>query len=153
MRPSRHMLRQMAVQTLYSLYFTPAANLQELSERFCSHPERPMAQPGEQGGSPSGFAWDLVRGVWENQELLDSIISEGASRPMERIGHIEQVVLRLASYEMLTADTEMKITLSEAVILANEFADTRSRQFINGILNGISRKVQQEGLTLTALRS
>ncbi len=67
---------------------------------------------------------------------------------MDRIGRIETVILRLAGYEMLAGDAEMKIIISEAVILANEFADDRPRKFINGTLNGMSIRVQQEHLTL-----
>ncbi|MDO5536041.1 MAG: transcription antitermination factor NusB [Desulfovibrionaceae bacterium] len=158
MAQSRHSQRQTAFQTLYSLYFSPAYTLAELQDRFLSQPsEKAPAQPagdGQEEGQrmPSGFAWDLVRGVWENSARLDALIMDVANRGMERIGRIEQVVLRLASYEMLTSRAELKITLSEAVILANEFGDTRSRQFINGILNGISRKVQQDNLTLDALK-
>lgn len=156
MSHSRHAQRQIAFQTLYSLYFTPAETLPELKARFLSQPDEksPAEQPDEnqEQVEPSGFAWELVLGVWSHTGALNKLIEDVASRSLDRIGRIEQVVLRLASYEMLTAAVELKITLSEAVILANEFGDARSRQFINGILNGITRKVQEEHLTLASLR-
>ena len=182
---SRHAQRQLAFQTLYSLFFSPANNMDELKERFQftpveQSPEKPAAQDkaepapeAENDSAPkkkrknaakeeaaeapapeplrqaSGLAWELVRGVWENGTVIDKLITEVANRGMERIGRIEQVILRMASYEMMTTKAdELKIILSEAVILSNEFGDERSRQFINGILNGISRRVLDEKLTL-----
>ena len=57
----------------------------------------------------------------------------------------------MASFEMMTTKPgEIKIPLSEAVILSEEFGDARSRQFINGLLNGISRTVIENSLTLKA---
>ncbi len=182
---SRHAQRQLAFQTLYSLFFSPAKDMDELKERFQftpveQSPEKPAAQDkaepapeAENDRAPkkkrknaameeaaeapaleplrqaSGLAWELVRGVWENGTVIDKLITEVANRGMERIGRIEQVILRMASYEMMTTKAdELKIILSEAVILSNEFGDERSRQFINGILNGISRRVLDEKLTL-----
>ncbi len=150
MSQSRHQLRQTAFQVLYSLYFNPAASLDELAGRFCERPDPEHEVPRQESGHavPKGFAWDLVRGVWEHQDLLDNLITGVARRGMDRIGRIETVILRLAGYEMLAGDAEMKIIISEAVILANEFADDRPRKFINGTLNGMSVRVQQEHLTL-----
>lgn len=159
---SRHAQRQLAFQTLYSLFFTPVNELDELKKLFQftpveQSPEKTAAadkaEPAPEFPEPlrqaSGLAWELVRGVWENGAVIDKLITEVANRGMERIGRIEQVILRMASYEMMTTKAdELKIILSEAVILSNEFGDERSRQFINGILNGISRRVLDEKLTL-----
>ncbi len=157
MSQSRHQLRQTAFQVLYSLYFNPAGTLAELEERFRERPDPEDEAPGHDGEGarpePAGFAWELVRGVWEHQDELDALITEVTRRGMDRIGRIETVILRLAGYEMLTGGAEMKIVISEAVILANEFADDRPRKFINGTLNGMSVRVQQDHLTLSGARS
>lgn len=184
---SRHAQRQLAFQTLYSMYFTPVATLDELKNLFESTPdaaEKEHGQPAAHTGSApaqdaaSGtaagttdntkddtastaqpehvrkaqdLAWRIVRGVWENQSRIDALITEVANRSMSRIGRIEQVILRMASFEMMTTKPgEIKIPLSEAVILSEEFGDARSRQFINGLLNGISRTVIENSLTLKA---
>lgn len=181
---SRHAQRQLAFQTLYSMYFTPVATLEELKDLFESTPDAAETEHCQPAGSApaadassepaSGtadntrndtagtahpehvrkaqdLAWRIVRGVWENQSRIDDLITEVANRSMSRIGRIEQVILRMASFEMITTKPgEIKIPLSEAVILSEEFGDARSRQFINGLLNGISRIVLEKGMTLKA---
>ncbi len=170
---SRHAQRQLAFQTLYSMYFTPVTTLDELKKLFESTPDA-AADDAAPTGNASGtsdntrnenagtaqtehvrkagdLAWHIVRGVWENQSRIDALITEVANRSMSRIGRIEQVILRMASFEMMTTKaSEIKIPLSEAVILSEEFGDTRSRQFINGLLNGISRMVTEKNVTLNA---
>ncbi len=178
---SRHAQRQLAFQTLYSMYFTPVATLEELKNLFESTPDAAEPEHGQPathtGSEPASgeaagtkdntkkdtastalpehvrkaedLAWNIVRGVWENQSRIDALITEVANRSMSRIGRIEQVILRMASFEMMTTKPgEIKIPLSEAVILSEEFGDARSRQFINGLLNGISRMVLEKGTTL-----
>ncbi len=182
---SRHAQRQLAFQTLYSMYFTPVATLEELKALFESTPDAAETEHGQPAAGsapakdassepaagtadntknePAGnahpehvrkaqdLAWRIVRGVWENQSRIDDLITEVANRSMSRIGRIEQVILRMASFEMMTTKPgEIKIPLSEAVILSEEFGDARSRQFINGLLNGISRMVLEKGMTLKA---
>lgn len=182
---SRHAQRQLAFQTLYSMYFTPVATLEELKDLFESTPDAAETEHGQPaaGSAPAqdassepasgtadntksgtagtahpdhirkaqDLAWRIVRGVWENQSRIDDLITEVANRSMSRIGRIEQVILRMASFEMMTTKPgEIKIPLSEAVILSEEFGDARSRQFINGLLNGISRMVLEKGMTLKA---
>ncbi len=169
---SRHAQRQLAFQTLYSMYFTQVATLDELKKLFESTPDAAADDAARTGNASAAdntknesadtamhehvrkagdLAWHIVRGVWENQSRIDALITEVANRSMSRIGRIEQVILRMASFEMMTTKaSEIKIPLSEAVILSEEFGDARSRQFINGLLNGISRMVTEKNVTLNA---
>ena len=48
------------------------------------------------------------------------------------------LVLRLAIYEMLYVDdVPAKVALDEALQLAKEFSDDKSRRFINGVLSNL----------------
>ncbi len=101
---------------------------------------------------PSGLAWDIVRGVWEHEARLDALIARHSSRPLERVGRIELVILRMGAYELLAPEkVDAKIILSEAIILAHDFGDDNAYQFINGILHSISSRAAGEKLTLASL--
>lgn len=109
--------------------------------------EAPMAPE-----KPSGLAWDIVRGVWEHEAKLDALIARHSSRPLERVGRIELVILRMGAYELLAPENvDAKIILSEAIILAHDFGDDNAYQFINGILHSISSRAAGEKLTLASL--
>lgn len=98
---------------------------------------------------PEGFGWELVRGVWEHRERLDSIISDFSRRGLDRIGRTELVILRLGAWELLQPEAiDARIILSEAIILAHDFGDENSYQFINGILHSIATAVAEKKLAL-----
>lgn len=101
---------------------------------------------------PSGLAWDIVRGVWENAAKLDALIASHSSRALDRVGRTELVILRMGTYELLAPENvDAKIILSEAIILAHDFGDDNAYQFINGILHSVSSRVAREKLTLGSL--
>ena len=172
----RHNHREIAFQVLYSLYFRNAETLSELQDLFLScldaarDPETrdarevKDAKPVKEGKSeseapaprperkPEGFGWQLVRGVWEKQDRLDSIIAEFARRGLDRIGRTELVILRLGVFELLQPEAiDSRIILSEAIILAHDFGDENSYQFINGILHSIANAVEEGKLSPASL--
>ncbi len=179
---TRHAQREIAFQVLYSLYFTRAASLEDLQERFVTivrtaedeardgvkdkgHKDRAQkagadaeaaAQAGQAFSIPKtlDFAWKLVRGVWEFQDALDQLVQKNASRSLDRIGRVELVILRMGTYELLTSRaTDPKITLSESIILAQDFGEPASHQFINGILHSTATMIQQDNLNLLSLQA
>lgn len=176
---TRHAQREIAFQVLYSLYFTRAASLEDLQERFVTivrtaedeakdgmkdkgHKDRDQKTEADAGTDapqafsiPKGldFAWKLVRGVWEFQDALDRLVQKNASRSLDRIGRVELVILRMGTYELLTSRaTDPKITLSESIILAQDFGEPASHQFINGILHSTATMIQQDNLSLLSLQ-
>ena len=101
---------------------------------------------------PSGLAWDIVRGVWENQSGLDALLARHSSRALERVGRTELVILRMGAWELLAPESvDARIILSEAIILAHDFGDDNAYQFINGILHSVSSRVAEEKLSLNSL--
>lgn len=163
----RHNHRETAFQVLYSLYFRDAEDLAQLEALFLScldaareQAARPAARPEANAGEneagqskpvrkAEGFGWKLVRGVWENRERLDRIIGDFARRGIDRIGRTELVILRLGAWELLQPEPiDSRIILSEAIILAHDFGDENSYQFINGILHSISTAIAEKKLSL-----
>ena len=57
---------------------------------------------------------------------------------LARLNKTDLLVLRLAIYEMLYVDdVPAKVALDEALQLAKEFSDDKSRRFINGVLSNL----------------
>lgn len=84
----------------------------------------------------------LALDVAEHVADLDAAIAEAVEhwRP-ERVGLIEQNILRLALRELERGATPAKVVISEAVRLAHWFAGDRAPGFVNGVLDALARRV------------
>lgn len=88
------------------------------------------------------FASELCQGVVEHRETIDEAI-EGASEKwrVRRMSRVDRNILRIATFELLLCpETPAKVAINEALELAKQFGATESRQFINGVLDRISRR-------------
>ena len=95
--------------------------------------------PSDFSAQPEGFAWELVRGAWQNQVELDGLITDFSQNwRLDRMGKVELALLRLAAYELLYRDdVPGKVVINEAIELSKIFGDDSSRSFVNGILDAI----------------
>ena len=135
--------RALAFQVLYSLAFTPAKDLRDVARAFNKAPEQGDA-PSEKTGPPQGFAWELVEGVWTNQDELDKhLASFSQNWRIERMGKVEITLLRLALFEIIfRGDIPPKVAINEAVELSKQFGDDGSRGFVNGILDAAAKALE-----------
>ena len=94
--------------------------------------------------SAAAFADNLVRGVLENRDEIDKIISRFApSWPVSQMATIERNILRLALYEIMMDDeTPPKVVINEAVDLARTFGSEASPKFVNGVLGSVMETVK-----------
>jgi N utilization substance protein B len=83
----------------------------------------------------------VVLDVAQHVTELDAAIAEAVEhwRP-ERIGVIEQCILRLALRELVRGETPPKVAISEAVRLARWFAGAKAPGFVNGVLDALARR-------------
>lgn len=150
---SQHRERILAVLALYGLSYTPAQNEQELTNIFQISALLKKREDKEEKGKgcievevepkqPEGFAWELTRGVWQQQEELNKTIDRFSDHwSLERIGHMERILLQLALYEIIHKRTPSKIIISESMKLADEFGAGKAKSFINGILDAAAREI------------
>ena len=89
-----------------------------------------------------GYADSIVKGVGDNLEAIDGMISKYAHGwSISRMPRVDLSILRNAVYElMFTEDIPQAVTINEAVELAKIFCDDKSPGFINGILGKIARE-------------
>lgn len=123
---------------LYSLIFSSVTTLEDLQKSYMDYPARPEEEnDAEEAENPSGFAWDLVHGVWSRRAEIDALIETYSQNwRIDRIGHIELTILRLAMFEIFfRKDVAPRIVISEALDLSTSFGELSAKKFINGILD------------------
>ena len=116
------------MQVLFSLDFNPLTPDQALALFW----KNQLADEKSQR-----FTGELVRGVRENQEQLDTIIRQHAANwNLQRINAVDRNILRVALFEMQhRPDIPPIVSINEAVDLAKRFSGDESGKFINGILD------------------
>jgi len=83
------------------------------------------------------FATQLVTGVQTHHVELDALIGTYARNwTIDRMPTVDRNILRQSVYELLwVTDIPAKVTVDEALLLARSFADDKTRQVVNGVLD------------------
>ena len=95
-----------------------------------------------------GFADDLYRVAERREKEIDGLIQQHAQNwRLERMAGVDRNLLRMAVAEMLGYPaTPAPIIISEALEIARRYAAPESVQFLNGVLDAISRTVLKNRL-------
>lgn len=138
----RHRAREAALQMLYQ-WEVGRLSMSEVRSTFWSHDDESEEPLGPELRT---FAMGLAEGVSVNVEQLDPMIAEAAEHwRIERMNVMDRLILRLALYEFLhERETHAKVIINEALELARSFSGDEAVRFINGILDGIRRKLGRE---------
>jgi transcription antitermination protein NusB len=134
----RRRSRELAMQVLFQGEFERDLNVEQglalYRESFDSEPEI------------WDFAKNLIRGVFQNKEVIDSKIQSHSSHwKLDRMSIVDRNVLRIATYEMmyLTGEVPRNVVMNEAIEVAKKFGATDSSSFVNGILDQVSKSLEQ----------
>ncbi len=132
----RHRARERALQALYEWEATRRP-LDVLLRRFWS--VRP-----EDSERVVEFAERLVRGTVAEIECIDEAIARQAEHwRLERMGQVDRNILRLGAYELLhEPETPPAVVIDEAIELAKRYSGDQAGHFVNGILDGIRRRLE-----------
>ncbi len=106
--------RSLAFQILYAISFASVQSIDDVRRAFCQSPDFQESNID----NPSGFAWELVSGVWRNSQSIDEIITQFSHNwRIDRLGRIELTVLRMGIFEMLyRSDIPTKVAINEAFL-------------------------------------
>lgn len=132
---NRHKIREYALQTLFAVDANPDVDQQALMASL-------VASPGKETALPA-YLLKLVNGVQADLLALDELIQQHLSTDwsLNRLAKTDLVILRLALYEMLKVpEIPAKVAVDEALELAKDYSDERSRKFINGVLAAVIRQ-------------
>jgi N utilization substance protein B len=96
---------------------------------------------------PDAYAVELVRGVEDHREEVDSLIRKYADRwSLERMPVIDRNLLRMAVFELAHCpEVPVAVAISEAVELAKRYSTDDSGRFVNGMLGRIAEAVREPG--------
>ena len=91
------------------------------------------------------FAEHLFRGATQRIEELDGLIRAGVDNwRVERMAVVDRIVIRLALFELLDdPSTPAAVILDEAIELAKAFGGQESGAFVNGVADGIRRRLDR----------
>jgi transcription antitermination protein NusB len=133
---ARHAAREAAVQALYLSEIGRISPEVAVETFFAQH--LPDAEPPVRE-----FATRLVLGVHGEQAALDALIAaHSANWRVERLAVTDRIILRLGAWELRhEAETPPAVVLDEAIELARAFGTDDSPSFVNGVLDGIRRKL------------
>ncbi len=90
---------------------------------------------------PDAVSLLIVRGVADNQEVIDGLISEHADGwTLNRMPCLDRNILRMATFELLhRLDIPQAVILDEAVQLAKTFSTDDSSRYVNGVLSSVAQ--------------
>jgi N utilization substance protein B len=86
----------------------------------------------------------LLHGCVEQAAKLDELILPLLDRKLAEISPVEHAVMWIGAYELQHClDVPWRVVLNECVELAKEFGGTDGHKYVNGVLNGLARKLRE----------
>ena len=140
----RHHARAAALQALYECEIGGLTPQQALGVLHHAGPPD-VTDPGE---AEHAFVIGLVKGAMANRAGLDERIGDAAKNwRVERMAVLDRLVMRLAVEEMMShRESPPRVVISEAIGLARSYSGDEAAKFVNGVLDGVYRKLKDEGL-------
>ncbi len=137
MSPSaRRRARKLAVQALYQWQLA-GASINDIEKQF--------REDNDMKSVDVDYFCELLHQVPGQVSRLDEAISPLLDRPLDELSRIELAILRMGAYELLERqDVPFKVVINEGVDLAKTFGATDGHKYVNGILDGLARRVQQD---------
>ena len=84
------------------------------------------------------FVNEIVYGVLDHINDIDKIANKNLKDwTIDRLGQIDQAILRMGIYELCYTDTPEIVTINEAVELSKEYSDDKVKNMINAVLDNI----------------
>jgi len=95
----------------------------------------------------SGFLSELVRGISERQDDLDTMIAPALSAewPLERLEAVLRAILRAGAFELLArSDVPVRVVISEYVDIAHAFFEGSESGLVNAVLDRLGRSLRAD---------
>ena len=136
----RHRARETALQILYA-WDVGHTDVDQAANTFFTHqwvgdgPTDELKQ----------WATELARETVDRLAVIDPLIAETTERwRPERMPVLDRLILRMAVCELLRkSGTPAPVIINEALELARTFSTEDAVKFINGMLDGVRKKIEQ----------
>ena len=149
---SRHLLRSVAMQSLYEWDFESSlVGDDDREKKFNKNKLDKIAKDNTReysaGIENNNFVTELISGVFENMQEIDVLIKKFAPEwPIEQIMIIDRNILRLGIYELMFSkrkDVPAKVAINESIELAKTFGGRSSGKFVNGVLGSLYKEMEK----------
>lgn len=80
---------------------------------------------------------DLLTGVINSKEKIDTILANNMDRKLSSLDPIERNTLRLATYELLYTKTDAPIIINESIRLSKKYGAVDGHKYVNAVLDRI----------------
>lgn len=134
---SRRKGRRLAVQALYSW--------------DVGHPASPttlLGFPWHDTAADEDLTFPrlLTTGTIEQLSVIDKMISDQLDHwQLDRVSKVDLAILRVGVYSLrFQPDIPAQVTIDEAVELAKELSTDEAFRFVNGVLDGIRKRLQRD---------
>lgn len=134
MSQTRHKARRLATQALYT-WQVAGQDLADIETQYCTDTDMSKID-GE-------YFRELLHKVPANVDELDGHFESLLDRKIEDIDAVERAILRLGCYELaFRLDVPYRVVINESVKLAKTFGADQSHKYINGVLDGVAKKLR-----------
>jgi transcription antitermination protein NusB len=141
----RRIARLSAVQALYQLDLNPGLGAEGVIREFVRHRLGREIDGELYGEADAELFADVVRGVWDDRERLDEMVSAALSEewPLSRLETILRLILEAGAYELAhRPDIPPRVTMSEYVGIAYAFFAGKEPGLANGVLDRLARALR-----------
>ena len=100
-----------------------------------------MGEDSQEFHDVAPFTMEIVAGVAERLDRLDSMISEHLREwTLERLPAVDRAVLRAGAWELLfgTEQVESAIVIDQSVLLVSDLSAEKSVPYVNAVLDRIA---------------
>jgi N utilization substance protein B len=135
---SRHLSRQVAMQTLYEWDFRKGRekDIQFIIKRNIAKFDQAVDQ---------AFVEQIIQGVLKEMKIIDQMIEKAAPEwPLDQIAGVDRNILRIGIFELIYQNPDEvppKVAINEAIELAKAYGGQSSGKFVNGVLGTIYREM------------
>ena len=138
----RRRCRGFVLQMLYQ-WEVGRENLEQVEQNFWRIPESGTLE------SHRRFAGELLHGTVASLDRVDPlIVATTENWRLSRMAVIDRLILRLAVHEMLDRpETPRPVVINEAIELARTYSTEQSAAFINGILDGVRKRMESPAMS------
>lgn len=134
-RGSRYRARRRAVSLLFE------AELRDLDVVEIAEERRRMGEESQEFHDVAPFTMEIVTGVAERLDRLDSMIAEHLREwTLERLPAVDRAVLRAGAWELLfgSEDVESAVVIDQSVLLVADLSADKSVPYVNAVLDRIA---------------
>jgi N utilization substance protein B len=134
MSQTRHKARRLATQALYT-WQVAGQDLADIEAQYCTDQDMSKID--------GAYFHELLHKVPAHIEELDGHFEPLLDRSIEDVDAVERAILRLGCYELAyRLDVPYRVVINESVKLAKTFGADQSHKYINGILDGVAKKLR-----------